>query len=569
MEITKSRYLLCLMPQNINLFNALQIIIITPMRLLKHRYDIYFKAKGATRHCYRSMYCILGNHPSQALCTGLAQGGWVCCQYCHNLSAFFHKGEWPIKQHRNYWSVYNTHIATLKASNKGVHGKVGPTNKKIKVHGWGQQRHLLYTSITNELDKVINEEFKAFPPFPGKQRGEMDSFLQITELLFKEWVSNPQECKCWRLHINIVHLLQQETYNAINLNNLKMMTKRWKYLMVKIYSGIAKQRQATQSKRSQTGAASNTTTSGKKLLSFKFPNFKVTQHWSELIHFLGPPWVQDTRLWEQRHLTAKMTAHRTNQINTELTILVKTHQKDAVIRHLAYAGLSPVSSVQGSWKEPYTLSVCGEMTSIMRDRKWNLFDAVKRELGEGVKIADELTSHKLAHYYGHFLQPGDGIALCVPEEYPNIHFIVNNSRHTILNKSKTQRVMIRRISQLLRITCDNKVRPWVELELGDLRGVSDGFLEFGLSQRRFYLPFGWNGWTVAKRVHLVPYKAGGQHQASMTEQRRGARPAAHSTTKRDQRQGGHEVDTRWTQGGQEVDSEDGTFRLFQYNHLTN
>jgi hypothetical protein len=67
---------------------------------------------------YGSMYCILGDHPSQAMCTGtfiqendnfhlltfeicvhagLAQGGWGCCCYCHNLSAFFHEVEWPIK----------------------------------------------------------------------------------------------------------------------------------------------------------------------------------------------------------------------------------------------------------------------------------------------------------------------------------------------------------------------------------------------------------------------------------------------------------------------------------------
>jgi hypothetical protein len=73
----------------------------------------------------------------------------------------------------------------------------------------------------------------------GLTGGEMDSFLQITELLFKEWVSDPQERKCWRLHVDIVRLLQQETYDAIDLNNLEMMTKRWKYLMVKIYSGVA------------------------------------------------------------------------------------------------------------------------------------------------------------------------------------------------------------------------------------------------------------------------------------------------------------------------------------------
>ncbi|ELR13385.1 uncharacterized protein ACA1_243150 [Acanthamoeba castellanii str. Neff] len=103
------------------------------------------------------------------------------------------------------------------------------------------------------------------------------------------------------------------------------------------------------------------------------------------------PW-KDMHLWEQRHLAAKMTVCCTNQINTELAILVKTHQKDAVVCHLAYAGLPSMSSVQGECKEPYML---------------------------------------------------------------NLH------------------------------------------------GISDGFLEFQLSEQWFYLPFGWNGWTVAKCVHLV------------------------------------------------------------------
>ena len=71
MEITESRYLLCLVPQDVNLFDTLQIIIITPMRLLKHRYNIYFKADNTTRHCYGSVYCILSDHPLQALCAGM------------------------------------------------------------------------------------------------------------------------------------------------------------------------------------------------------------------------------------------------------------------------------------------------------------------------------------------------------------------------------------------------------------------------------------------------------------------------------------------------------------------
>ena len=67
----------------------------------------------------------------------------------------------------------------------------------------------------------------------------MDSFLQVTKLLFRELVSNPQEHKCWHIHINIIHLLQQDSFSANDLNKLKKLTKRWKHLMVKLYGGIA------------------------------------------------------------------------------------------------------------------------------------------------------------------------------------------------------------------------------------------------------------------------------------------------------------------------------------------
>jgi hypothetical protein len=165
----------------------------------------------------------------------------------------------------------------------------------------------------------------------GLTGGEMDSFLQVAELLFREQVSDPQECKCWRIHVNIVCLLQQDSFSANDLDKLEKLTKRWKHLMVKLYGGVAEQQCATSSKKkwskkcSQMAemVASDMMTSREKPLSFSFPNFKVTQHWPELIRFLSPPWVQDTPLWEQWHLMAKMTACRTNQINTEWAILIK------------------------------------------------------------------------------------------------------------------------------------------------------------------------------------------------------------------------------------------------------
>jgi len=68
----ESQYLLCLVLLNVNLFNALRLMIITPMRLLKHGYNVFFKAKDTMHHCYRSVYSILGDHPSQALCAGMS-----------------------------------------------------------------------------------------------------------------------------------------------------------------------------------------------------------------------------------------------------------------------------------------------------------------------------------------------------------------------------------------------------------------------------------------------------------------------------------------------------------------
>ncbi|ELR24549.1 uncharacterized protein ACA1_171220 [Acanthamoeba castellanii str. Neff] len=373
----------------------------------------------------------------------------------------------------------------------------------------------------------------------GLTGGEMDSFLQVAELLFKERVSDPQERECWQIHVDIVRLLQQESFDANDLEKLEKLTKRWKHLMVKFYGGVAERQRATSSKEDAVEEAVEEAVADGRDGGQRHDDERREATQLQISELQGRATLAgDTRLWEQRHLAAKMTAHRTNQINTERAILVKTHQKDAVIRHRAYAGLPRVSSVDGSWKEPYTLSVRGTTTSITRDRRRNLFDAVSRELGEGVQIADDITSHKSAHYYGHFLRPGDGIALRVPEDYPNIRFIIDNSRHAILDESETQCVVIGRISRLLRIACDNVVKAWVELELGDLRGVSDGFLEFRLSQRRFYLPFGWNGWTVAKRVHLVQQHAGllynhrvrwhlGDRWATPAS---GARPAAWSTT---------------------------------------
>jgi hypothetical protein len=112
-------------------------------------------------------------------------------------------------------------------------------------------------------------------------------------------------------------------------------------------------------------------------------------------------------------------------ILAHIIVRQQTHQKDAVVRHQAYAGLpSMVPTVQR--KEPYTLSVDFDVvTDITQDRKRNLIDAVEREIGESVRIDhDSITSHKSAHFYGHFLRPGNGVALRVPSEYPKVRQVI-------------------------------------------------------------------------------------------------------------------------------------------------
>ena len=130
-----------------------------------------------------------------------------------------------------------------------------------------------------------------------------------------------------------------------------------------------------------------------------------------------------------------------------------------MVRHSAYAGLPSTSPSEGPRQEPYTLTVSvAAVADITSNRKRNLNDAVEREVGEGSEIAyDHITSHNSAYYYGHFLRSGDGIALRVPDETPNVrahrrfllcpspphffflHRYVSFSKTPDVSSSKTQR----------------------------------------------------------------------------------------------------------------------------------
>ncbi len=136
----------------------------------------------------------------------------------------------------------------------------------------------------------------------GLTSGEMDSFLQIAELLFAGVILD-DELACWSLHVDIVQQLEASSYSVDDLTTLMAMIILFKSAMVRLYADV----------RDLAG----------KLLSVIFPNLELASHWPDQIRFLGPPWCQDTKLWEQCHLPARVTLTRMNQRFCERDVLGK------------------------------------------------------------------------------------------------------------------------------------------------------------------------------------------------------------------------------------------------------
>src|SRR5687767_6229961 len=115
--------------------------------------------------------------------------------------------------------------------------------------------------------------------------GEMDSIVQVIELLLTGLVMDQDELKSWHLHVDIIQFLEHNSFTEDELVELEMMIKQWQWLMVKTYSALG--------------------------YNLESPNFETCLHWTSQIAFLGAPWFMDTKLWEQRHQEAKKTCRRT------------------------------------------------------------------------------------------------------------------------------------------------------------------------------------------------------------------------------------------------------------------
>lgn len=153
----------------------------------------------------------------------------------------------------------------------------------------------------------------------------MESLIQVLEACLLDLGLPQSELECWQQHIDLIALLNQDSFSTTDLDMIHSLALKWKRSMVQLYGDFIppectkthkrKKHQSTRHKKPLTPAKPP------KPLSFNFPNIETIEHWRELIDFLGPPWFQSTKLWEQRHLVAKATARRTNMRNITRDVL--------------------------------------------------------------------------------------------------------------------------------------------------------------------------------------------------------------------------------------------------------
>jgi hypothetical protein len=72
----------------------------------------------------------------------------------------------------------------------------------------------------------------------------------------------------------------------------------------------------------------------------------------------------------------------------------------------------------------------------------------------------------------------------------------------ILQVADADQVVLGQISRLLTVECQNETKPWIEIKLSKKQPSKAGFLRFKESAILYYIPLGWNGWTIAKRAFI-------------------------------------------------------------------
>jgi hypothetical protein len=67
-----------------------------------------------------------------------------------------------------------------------------------------------------------------------------------------------------------------------------------------------------------------------------------------------------------------------------------------------------------------------------------------------------------------------------------------------------RRVAVGKVTRFLSMEFDGETWPWMELVLGEhLNNTDLDYMCFAFGATRCYVPLGWGGWTVARRVSLA------------------------------------------------------------------
>lgn len=133
---------------------------------------------------------------------------------------------------------------------------------------------------------------------------------------------------------------------------------------------------------------------------------------------------------------------------------------------------------------------------------------VVRELAESGWASTNVSSvlsHAGCHFYGRILRSEHAVVLRVPQSRSEDEFVFSDDRSIRLLPpgDPHERVVVARIARVLSIEHKGERMPWLEVCFA--QRVLDRhwlFLSFKMREARFYVPLGWGGWTIARRISL-------------------------------------------------------------------
>jgi len=137
----------------------------------------------------------------------------------------------------------------------------------------------------------------------------METVLQIIEVCLVDMVPT-EDLSCWREHVAMNALLCRSSWSETDLFELEQRISAWKAEFHRLHKDVL---DIFQRNKQQVI----------KPLLFEFPNFGSIEHWVEQIPYIGPPWLQSTKLWEHRHLDCKVSIATTNLKQSHRDVMVK------------------------------------------------------------------------------------------------------------------------------------------------------------------------------------------------------------------------------------------------------